>query len=446
MKWLLAMAIGSVSILVGLMVPVRPSQTTQALQQAYLQALPRLSAIGYLSGETQSSYHIDVVNLRTTSISIQTTTGWQSVRGLSEDNWDQVVRVEVPKTNALTFSLTSPDFNGEQQAPIYEWPWKVPITDLVRQAPDLSQWPMLKVVGPTIYWQPGVWIIDRDMIIPAGYTVKIPAGITLDLQRKARVLSYSPLLLQGRKSSPIRIHSSDKSGQGILLHHPGKTSKWQHVHIKNLSAPRRGQWQLPGAITVYESAIEWDNIILTSNVYGDDYVNFVRSIFTAKNVTFNQVLADALDSDFSRGTLSHVVFTQIGNDGLDTSGSQVVVDQATFDRIGDKAISVGEASQVTANHVTIHHAQIALTAKDASRLVLTAAQIAESQLGAALFQKKAEYSQAVIVAEAVRVRDVDVLYLMEPGSRYEFNGQAQSPTHDDVKSKLYGNEFGKSSR
>ena len=78
---------------------------------------------------------------------------------------------------------------------------------------------------------------------------------------------------------------------------------------------------------------------MISNLKGDDYINFYNSSFSVENLLMEDVYADAIDSDFSVGTIDSLVIKRAGNDGLDFSGSDVKINNSFFYKTSDFGIS-----------------------------------------------------------------------------------------------------------
>ena len=78
---------------------------------------------------------------------------------------------------------------------------------------------------------------------------------------------------------------------------------------------------MTGAVTFYEADVSINNCKFLNNRGGDDYLNIIRSEFDINNTLFQDVIADAFDSDFSKGKISNSLFINCGNDAIDASGS-----------------------------------------------------------------------------------------------------------------------------
>ena len=76
-----------------------------------------------------------------------------------------------------------------------------------------------------------------------------------EASNSAKILSYSPLEFIGTENAPIFIHSTDKSGQGIIVINANQKSILRYTVFENLSTPSQGGWKLSGTISFYESPV-----------------------------------------------------------------------------------------------------------------------------------------------------------------------------------------------
>jgi len=286
----------------------------------------------------------------------------------------------------------------------------------------------------------GDWELNDNLIIPAGYTVVCGEGIQLDLKNNATILSYSPLQFFGTEDNPIIIHSSDSTGQGIVVLHAGEKSVLEKVVFKNLSAPSQHGWQLTGAITFYESPVEIDGCQFSDNKAGDDMLNIFRSEFEIKNTLFKHILSDALDVDFGKGSLSHTSFVDCGNDGMDFSGSVVDVTECFVNGASDKGVSVGENSRVNINQLEFDDCYVAAASKDMSQVNIENVKISASEVGFAVYQKKPEFGPSAMTVSSVDMVNVTTPYLVEVDSTLLVDNQKIDDTQNqkNVWEILYG--------
>ena len=139
------------------------------------------------------------------------------------------------------------------------------------------------------------------------------------------------------------------------------------------------------------------------------------------------------------------MFGEIGNDAIDVSGSKIEVDNVTIVNAGDKGLSAGEGSEMLAHNILIKNSEIALASKDQSTLKIFNATLEHNKLAFTAFQKKPEYGPAFMEADSIEIVESQLQYLIEERSALRLNG-VLVPTVKMVKEKMYGAEFGKSSK
>jgi len=265
--------------------------------------------------------------------------------------------------------------------------------------------------------QPGSWTLNKALILPAGYTVAVQAGAEIDLTAGAKIISFSPVVMKGTVDNPVRLFSSDGSGQGLAVIQAEGTSLLEHVVFEGLSACRHEGWELTGTVTFYESMVQIRDSQFLGNHQGDDQLNIVRSDFLVEKVEFGKSFADALDVDFSNGQIQSCRFTKSGNDAMDFSGSTVEVKQVAIVGAMDKGLSVGEGSQVEGEGITISDSNLALVSKDESFLNVINVTLTNCRVGLAAYQKKPEFGPATLKIKNLTHSNVKSLALQQPGSK-----------------------------
>ena len=139
-------------------------------------------------------------------------------------------------------------------------PWRVaqasvPVQDIF-EAVSLSDSSLYIVRDSVINFRPGVHVVEENIVIPAGYNVRIPAGTELDLIKGSAFISKSAIEILGEEGSPVYVHSSDQSAQGFtILNAPGK-SRLSHVRFEHLNTLNTRGWSLTGAVNFYESDVD----------------------------------------------------------------------------------------------------------------------------------------------------------------------------------------------
>ncbi len=297
-----------------------------------------------------------------------------------------------------------------------------------------------------IYFTHSNCTINKDLIIPKGYTVYIGEGCQVDLTNSAKIISYSPIHILGTNRDKVTVTSSDSTGQGIVISNCERTSKLNYVIFRGLSNISDSGWHLSGAITFYESPVSINHCRFVGNINGDDYLNIVRTDFSIENSTFEKTNADALDADFCSGSVKNVKFIQVGNDAIDVSGSNIKLSDIYILNPEDKGISGGEDSHLVCKNVTIKGGEIAVASKDNSKIEINNLIIDSTQLGYCAFQKKTEFGPGIIIVKNAKTDKVTNNHLIETGSVLYVNGVQVTEKMNKVKELLYGVTYGKSSK
>ena len=298
----------------------------------------------------------------------------------------------------------------------------IPANPLKRPA-NHHVFPFLTVdsAAKVITVKPGSWVLEEDLILPRGYEVRASRGVRISLTNGATILSRSPLRFIGTPEQPIVIESLLYKGGGILILEAPGTTLLEYVEFHGLAAPEKIGLALTGAVTFYESAVEIRNCVFSGN-RSEDGLNVIRSDYLIEQSLFSKTPSDALDADFSRGRVITSTFRDIGADGLDFSGSQVSVEQLKLLRIGDKGLSIGEASSVSGNSLSIQGAFIGVAVKDMSNADFVDLEIKDTKIGVALFQKKPEFGPAKSNITQLRMVNLETEYIVESGSTLNVDG------------------------
>lgn len=319
-------------------------------------------------------------------------------------------------------------------------------TDLFRLKIDISSIDFLTIdnVKKTISFTKNC-IIKTPLILPENYTITAKKGITITINNGGKIISNSPLQIIGTKENPIQFVSKDKKGQGILVLANGKKSKLQFVYFNGLTNPSHGLWETSSSITFYESPVDIDYCKISNNTC-EDALNIVRSEFRLTNTYFFNTQSDAFDGDFTKGFINSCTFKNIGNDAIDVSGSDLKISNIRIIKARDKAISAGENSKIDARKIVISDCGIAIAGKDLSKVIIENISIKNTKLGFTAFQKKPEFGPSNIKVKSIKFDQVEIKYLIENTSVLVVDNDTIKTTQDNVKSRMYGVDFGVSSK
>ena len=282
-----------------------------------------------------------------------------------------------------------------------------------------------------------VKVISENVIIPSGVQISI-TNKELDLVEGAFILSFSPVTLNG-----FSLQSSDSTGRGFHVINARGKSLVKNSKFNALKSLSYENWNLPSAVTFYESPVDVFNSQFLNNDC-EDGLNLFRSFpFVLDSCVFENTFSDAFDADFSDGTIKNTVFRKLGNDGIDVSGSNVNILNCEFIDVADKALSSGEASAMHVDNILVDGASLAITAKDKSTIDIANSEIKNSEVVFCAFQKKKEFGPSQIEGKNVKFSEFKRDFLVEERSSLIIDGKAITKFEKDVKKILYGNEYGK---
>ncbi|MGB1242840.1 MAG: CotH kinase family protein, partial [Chitinophagales bacterium] len=117
----------------------------------------------------------------------------------------------------------------------------------------------------TIVFEAGKYQSKENLILPAGYEVRMEAGCHLDLIEGAAFVSKSPVYLHGEEENPIKIYSSDQTANGFTVLQSDKKSVLNYVLFEDLNTMNQANWTLTGAVSFYESDVDISYCTFTKN-------------------------------------------------------------------------------------------------------------------------------------------------------------------------------------
>jgi len=150
----------------------------------------------------------------------------------------------------------------------------------------------------------------------------------------------------------------------------------------------------------------------------------------------NRALSDAIDFDFSQGSIDNIKISNVGGDALDFSGGISTVSNANILNVKDKAFSAGEESYLTINKSEISDVGVGVASKDGSQVSVFNTSFKDVTLSPAMtFIKKSFYEAPKLVVQSCDI-DVDSNLIAQTGTSIFVDG-VQIETQDVNVEKLY---------
>lgn len=295
-------------------------------------------------------------------------------------------------------------------------------TDLMRQKSNPAEFKFIKINdnNKTFEVKQGNWTLDRNLIIPKGYTVLVSSNTQIDLINNAKIISYSPVEFQGLKGKPVVIKSSDGSGQGIAVIQAVRPSVINFTKFENLSPPKQDGWQLNASITFYESEVAIANSVFTRTRNGSA-LDIIRSKFKVGNSVFSNIEQDAVRVIFSKGEFNKVSLVNNKSSGVYISGSIVSGNKLLLTDIDGQAINVNNQSDVTFNNVKMEKIKTAFVSRDSSLIRINVLEMSNVREGFVAFNKKSEFGPARIEVDKAILKDVKDVCVVDKKSVVKLN-------------------------
>jgi hypothetical protein len=286
-------------------------------------------------------------------------------------------------------------------------------------------------INDTIIWDSKVSLIDdytldenTILILKNGAHISVLDSVNVEIYGQIDCQNTQDIVFKGEENSSIYIRTSEL------------------LYLKNLNfegfanlVDEVDNHYLPSAITFYETDVSLDNCKFSNNYRGDDFVNFFRCHdVSVSNCSFDNILADAIDSDFSNICIEKTTFNNIGNDAVDCSGSTLRIYKSKFNDVEDKCVSAGESSVAYVYESNFTNSAIALVSKDGSSLCNYNSFFQNNNLDITGFRKKLEYNEALIYSYSSN----DHFHLIETGVITNIDSERVLSVKDDMYGKKYG--------
>lgn len=271
--------------------------------------------------------------------------------------------------------------------------------------------------------------LTKPLFIPSGLTFRLTAGQTIDFCNDSYIMCRSPLEIAGTADKPVTFCSSDSAScAAIVVLQAGARSEIRNLVCDNLSELNVGAYHLTGAVTFYESDVDFYDCRFLNN-RSEDGVNTVRCDALFDGCFFYNTMQDAYDSDFCTGVFRNCRFEKAGNDAFDVSTSRFVLSNISFLDIHDKAISVGERSVIEVDGVDATNVQVCIGAKDDSTVTASNIHAKNTFIGFCMYQKKPEFSHSRMTINGYSLEGyTEFRYLIESEDVLVVDGERWMPS------------------
>lgn len=243
------------------------------------------------------------------------------------------------------------------------------------------------------------YVVVGDLVVEAGATLTVEAGVTFVMPSRASLRVYGTLDVNGTEAAPVSFLSRDGGSWGnIAFVDTTTTSEMSYVVIRDATVSSYDPLNLKGAISGYNATIELDHLdvvgpepvfarfgsttLLDSEIaitFTGDGINVKSGDGLVERCTFignTAVDTDAVDFD---GVVNGVIrdnriyaFRGDNSDGVDVGEGCVnlLLEGNRIYNSSDKGVSVGQSSEVVMRQNLIVGCALGVGVKDAGSTVL----------------------------------------------------------------------------
>ena len=275
----------------------------------------------------------------------------------------------------------------------------------------------------TITFQSGNRILNKDLIIPEGFTVIANEGLNLDFQNKAQIVSYSALKFNGSRHKPIKFFSSDGSGRGIAIISAKNPSTLSWVHVDNLSNPSDRGWNVPGALSFYESDLTVNNLII-ENSRGVQAMSIVRSEVEINGLKIADSKLNAFRADFITGQISRLEISDAKENGALFNGGDVTINKVNVKRVGERGIAFIRKSIAQMSDISIIDSDIGIFAIDGSKVTINEVALEKARVGFIAAKVLTQHGNTNLVLSDIEMSNVGTDFINDAESSIVHDGIA----------------------
>jgi hypothetical protein len=293
----------------------------------------------------------------------------------------------------------------------------VPAQQLFAKA-SLQTNALYTVQGNNVIFKKGSFQINKDIVIPVGYKVSIPAGTILNFARGAKFLSKSPIETFGREENPVEM----RGASGILITDVKEESVFRNTLFDKTSNLDYNNWWLPGGVTIYNSKVSFQNCTFSYSK-APESLSIMQSTFEISYSNFSKNDKKGLVTHYSEGSIIGGNYTQNGLVAIELLKTKAEIDKCFIQQAKQNGLSVGEESKVTVKYIEIKDTDIGVVSTDLSKITIANIKLENCQRGFAAYKKQPEFGGSKIIVDDYSAADVKVLHKIELGSMLKLKGK-----------------------
>lgn len=242
---------------------------------------------------------------------------------------------------------------------------------------------------------PGLVEVATTRVFGAHQEVRVAAGTRFAMGARASLIFLGRVQFLGTEAEPIVIERKGAEFWGgvALLGRATQGSRLLHVHASGGSSARYRLASLPAMLNLHDTSdIRLEHCRFRQNAGQGDIVHV--AYVGGLEVTDSEVRdasEDAWDLEFTRGRLDRVRVVNTGDDALDLMGAELEISDSMLVAAKGNAISAGEMTNVRLRDSLIAGSNVAILAKNASRVALSGSLLFRNAIGVRVYQRTVRY-------------------------------------------------------
>lgn len=243
---------------------------------------------------------------------------------------------------------------------------------------------------------PGRVEVAATRVFEAHQQVQVQPGTRLLLGAKASLIFLGPVEFLGTSTDPIVLErAGTESWGGLALLGPAtKGSRLANVQAAGGSSASYRLAQLPAMLNIHDTGdIVIDHCRFRQNAGPGDVVHV--AYVDGLSVTDSEIrdaAQDAWDLAFTRGSLERVRVVNAGDDALDLMSTELAISDSLLLGAKGNAVSAGEETRARLQNSLIAGSNVAVLAKNASRVDLSGALLFKNTTGVRVYQRTVRYA------------------------------------------------------
>jgi hypothetical protein len=269
----------------------------------------------------------------------------------------------------------------------------------------------------------GTYVVKEDLVLPAGRSLLVEAGVELRVRPGKSLLIRGPLEIRGTERRPVRVHGVSSAEPWGVLAVQGKGRSVlggtrprcaiRHLELSGGSEDYLKGVFYSGQLSAYHVDLVLERATLR-RAFADDSLNAKYGAVEIRDSVFVDNAFDGVDLDWSDGVIQRSFFGMSGpgGDGVDLSGSRVRVEDSVFSDVSDKCLSVGEDSTLMLQGSLLRACEVGVGSKDGSLADVRELVFLDNGRNFAAYQKK-----PIFGGGRIRGADLVLIGTAEPDRR-----------------------------